>query len=480
MYERHFNLRERPFSLSPDPAYLYPSPGHQEALSYIRYGIEGHAGFVVLTGEIGSGKTTLLQTALRDLDQHTSVSRLVNTMLDARELLEAILLDFGLDPGHGRSKPYLLHDLARFLVDQRTAGRLALLVVDEAQNLNPLALEELRMISNLETEKSKLIQILLVGQPSLRDLLAEPALEQLRQRVTVNYHLQPLDSAETAAYINHRLRRAALGTPLEFSRDVTHLIHRYSQGVPRKINVIADAVLVFGYGEDRRTIDVDLTNIVLNELETTGVLAPPVRANVPRADLLPALAAREREFAARTAALAEREDRIAEQQRALLRERWVARGHAASGPSTLNAEQLGERGARMTRRDDPEYRDYFNAEQRHPTAGYSPRPFQRGDGEEGRAVREVVLDQRGQATTGPRDESPAPPARLATEVGRSERRAAWPPAYLAPRPLTAAGHGSIPASAAALRGADPYYRAAPETTNTGSLWRRIIRGLLGD
>jgi general secretion pathway protein A len=461
MYERYFNLRERPFSLSPDPAYLYPSRVHQEALGYIRYGIEGHAGFVVLTGEIGSGKTTLLQTVLRDLDQHTSVARLVNTMLDARELLEAILLDFGLDPGHGRSKPYLLHDLARFLVDQRTAGRLALLVVDEAQNLNPLALEELRMISNLETEKSKLIQILLVGQPSLRDLLAEPALEQLRQRVTVNYHLQPLDSAETAAYVNHRLRRAALGTPLEFSRDVTQLIHLYSQGVPRKINVIADAVLVFGYGENRRTIDVDLTNMVLSELEATGVWAPPVQASVPPADSLPALAAREREFAARTAALAEREDRIAEQQRALLRERWVARGHAASGPSTLNENQLGGRGARMIGRDDRD-RDYFKEEQRHQTAGFSPPLFQRGAGEEGRTARKVVLDQR-----------------PATEVGSSERRASWPPpAYLAPRELAAAAPGSIPASA--FRGADPYYRAAPETTGSGSLWRRIRRGLLGD
>jgi hypothetical protein len=168
--------------------------------------------------------------------------------------------------------------------------------------------------------------------------------------------------------------------------------------------VIADAMLVFGYGEDRRTIDVDLTNIVLSELETTGVLAPPVRANVPSADLLPALAAREREFAARTAALAEREDRIAEQQRALLRERWLARGHAASGPPTLNADQLAERGARMRRRDDPEYRDYVRVEQRHRPLG--PAPFQRGDGR--RACPQVFLIS-GQAT-GRLDESPAPPA----------------------------------------------------------------------
>ena len=203
MYERFYNLRERPFSLSPDPDYLYPSRVHQEALSYLRYGIEGHAGFIIITGEIGSGKTTLLQAALRGLDRQTSVSRLVNTMLDARELIEAVMLDFGLEPGQGRSKPHLLRDLARYLVEQRTAGRLALLVIDEAQNLNPSALEEVRMIYNLETEKSKLLQIVLIGQPNLRDVLARPELEQLRQRVTVRYHLQALDSDETHAYVNH-------------------------------------------------------------------------------------------------------------------------------------------------------------------------------------------------------------------------------------------------------------------------------------
>jgi putative secretion ATPase (PEP-CTERM system associated) len=274
MYERFHNLRERPFSLTPDPDYLYPSRVHREALSYLRYGIEGRAGFIVITGEIGSGKTTLLQTTLRSLDHQTSVARLVNTMLDSRELLEAMLLDFGIDPGHGRSKPHLLRDLASYLVAQRSAGRLALLVIDEAQNLSFSALEEIRMLSNLETEKSKLIQIALVGQPSLRDLLARPELEQLRQRVTVSYHLQALDAAETAAYINHRLRRAAIGAPLEFNRDVTDLIHGYSMGVPRKINVIADAVLLFAYGEEQHTITRSLTYEVLDELEGTGVLPP--------------------------------------------------------------------------------------------------------------------------------------------------------------------------------------------------------------
>jgi len=273
MYERFYELRERPFALSPDPDYLYPSRVHREALDYLRYGLESHAGFVVITGEIGSGKTTLLQTLLRGLDGQTTVGRIVNTMLEPRELIETIMIDFGLDPA-GRGKPLLLRDLAQYLVDQRLAGRMVLLVIDEAQNLSVQALEELRMLSNLETEKSKLLQIVLVGQPNLRDKLAAPELEQLRQRITVSYHLTPIDPDETENYINHRLRRAALGAPLEFPRAVTDIVHLRSRGVPRIINVICDATLVFGYAEERRQIERSLMDDVLSELETTGILPP--------------------------------------------------------------------------------------------------------------------------------------------------------------------------------------------------------------
>jgi putative secretion ATPase (PEP-CTERM system associated) len=291
MYERFYDLRERPFALSPDPDYLYPSRVHREALDYLRYGLESHAGFVAITGEIGSGKTTLLQTLLRGLDGQTTVGRIVNTMLEPRELLETIMIDFGLDPG-GRSKPLLLRDLAQYLVDQRLAGRLVLLVIDEAQNLSLGALEELRMLSNLETEKSKLLQIIMVGQPNLRDKLSSPELEQLRQRITVSYHLAPLDADETANYINHRLRRASIGAPLEFARDVTDLIHARSRGVPRVTNVICDAALVFGYAEERRQIDIGLMRDVVAELEMTGVL--PVRATeTTTATVTQALAAAE-------------------------------------------------------------------------------------------------------------------------------------------------------------------------------------------
>lgn len=370
MYERFYNLRERPFALSPDPAYLYLSRVHGEALDAIRYGVESRAGFIVVTGEIGSGKTTLLQTLLQRLDDRTVVARVVNTTLDPRELLETIMLDFGLDTT-GKSKPALLRDLGQFLVQQRTEGRRPLLVIDEAQNLSAQALEEVRLLSNLETEKSKLLQILLAGQPNLRDAIASPELEQFRQRVAVSYHLTALDASETAAYINYRLERAAAGVPPRFPPDAAALVYRRSRGVPRIINVICDAALVFGYAEERREIDVALIQDVLVELETTGILpeehaagvsrtvaaaprpaastsssagAEPAQAVILPAYLQePALARAAEEAAARTAALNAREQAIAQRERELAEQRRVLaeeyrllrtqRLHAAARPS---------------------------------------------------------------------------------------------------------------------------------------------------
>jgi putative secretion ATPase (PEP-CTERM system associated) len=341
MYERFYQLRERPFALSPDPEYLYRSRVHQEALDYLRYGLESQAGFIVITGEIGSGKTTLLQALLRNVDGDTTVARIVNTMLEPRELIETIMIDVGLDPA-GKSKPLMLRDLSQYLVDQRLAGRNVLVVIDEAQNLSLGALEELRMLSNLETEKSKLLQIVLVGQPDLRDKLAAPELEQLRQRITVSYHLTPLDAEEAGAYINHRLRRAALGPALEFPREATTLIHARSRGVPRIINVICDAALVFGYAEERRTFDAATIAEVLTELEATGVLpredragqpavAVPAPAPAPSPAAAPAPGALRAEpvrpapavSAAATAVLDERERAVQQRERELAEQRRI-------------------------------------------------------------------------------------------------------------------------------------------------------------
>ncbi len=292
MYETFYHLRERPFALTPDPDYLYLSRGHREALGYLRLGIESSAGFVVVTGEVGSGKTTLLQTLLRTLDRQAAVARLVNTLLEPRELLEAILIDFGVTPAT-TSKPAMVRDLARVLVSQRAKGQRVLVVIDEAQNLSYGALEELRMLSNLETEKSKLMQIILVGQPELRERLLAPDLEQLRQRVTVRYHLEALDARETGQYINHRLRHAAVDKPLTFGREITDAIHDRSGGIPRMINVICDAALLAGYSEDRHRITSALVTSVFRELEQHGLLGSrsPGRRPWARAAVAPEWAA---------------------------------------------------------------------------------------------------------------------------------------------------------------------------------------------
>ncbi len=347
MYERFYQLRERPFALSPDPDYLYPSRVHREALDYLRYGLESHAGFVVITGEIGSGKTTLLQTLLRGLDSQTTVGRIVNTILEPRELIETIMIDFGLE-AQGRSKPLMLRDLAQYLVDQRLAGRMVLLVIDEAQNLSLGALEELRMLSNLETEKSKLMQIVLVGQPNLREKLGAPELEQLRQRITVSYHLLPLDAGETANYINHRLRRAALGAPLEFLREVTDVIHARSRGVPRIINVICDAALVFGYAEERHVIDSTLIDDVLSELEMTGVL--PQEREATEAPPPPAVTERRPEpaFAGALVAAAAPSARQEDLRRAELATQDLRRAELATRAAM---EQAAQRAAEIDQRE---------------------------------------------------------------------------------------------------------------------------------
>jgi type II secretory pathway predicted ATPase ExeA len=328
---------------------------HQEALGYLRYGLESQAGFVVVTGEIGSGKTTLLQTLLRNLDSQTTVGRIVNTILEPRELLETILIDFGLDPA-GRSKPLLLRDLAQYLVDQRLAGRLVLLVIDEAQNLSLAALEELRMLSNLETEKSKLLQIVLVGQPNLREKMSEPELEQLRQRITVSYHLPPLDAEETWNYVNHRLRRAALGAPLEFPRDATDLVHSRSRGVPRLINVICDAALVFGYAEERRQIDRSLIADVLTELEATGVLPRVALDSAPAtsapaavaASAMPVAAGAEHATPAAAQALAAAP---AGQGRVLDARHWPPSSYRSAGEDPSRAAALDQREQALKQRE---------------------------------------------------------------------------------------------------------------------------------
>jgi general secretion pathway protein A len=268
MYEAFYGLSEPPFRLTPDPHYLYLSTHHREALGHLLFGIREGTGFIAVTGDIGTGKTTLLRALLRDLEANTTVGYIFNPALSDLELLQTVNSEFSL-PATSTSKKELVDELNRFLVAQKLAGKRVVVIVDEAQNLPPATLEQLRLLSNLETETTKLLQIVLVGQPELKQLLGRPELAQLNQRITVRWHLEPLDRAETARYIAHRLRIAGgPGTGDIFSPAALRLLYRYSGGVPRLINIAAHRALLAGYTREQRTISGPLARHVIAELRT--------------------------------------------------------------------------------------------------------------------------------------------------------------------------------------------------------------------
>ncbi len=266
MYEAFYGLDDNPFRLTPDPHYLFLSANHQEALGHLLFGVSEGNGVVVLTGEIGAGKTTLLRTLINDFDEHTTVAYIFNPALSSVELLQSINADLGL-PADSPSKKYLTDDLNRFLLDQQAAGRRVVVIVDEAQDLEPSVLEQLRLLSNLETEREKLLHIILVGQPELRDMLAQSGLAQLDQRVTLRWHLGPLDAEETAAYVRHRLRIAgAERETLLFPARGLRQVHRFSHGVPRLINTLCHRALLIGYTQEETCISPQIVRQAAREL----------------------------------------------------------------------------------------------------------------------------------------------------------------------------------------------------------------------
>ncbi|NOY52568.1 MAG: AAA family ATPase [Deltaproteobacteria bacterium] len=274
MYTAFYGFKEKPFKLVPDPRFLYMSEAHKTALSHLQYGIEDRNGFVVITGEVGSGKTLLLRVLMNSLPASTQVARVINTNFNAQELLEHVLNEFGVEVESRKTKPQLLSMLTRVLLTAFAEKKEAILVIDEAQNLSINALEELRMISNLETNTEKLVQIVMVGQPQLRHKLNLPILEQLKQRITVQYHLGPLNEQECAGYVNHRLKVAG-GAPMDlFAPEALKLIYDYAGGIPRLINVISDAALRLGYVEGTKRLDEKLLHSVMEELQEIGDGAP--------------------------------------------------------------------------------------------------------------------------------------------------------------------------------------------------------------
>jgi len=265
MYTQFYGLREKPFSLSPDPRYLFLADSHREALAHLLYGIEQGEGFIAITGEVGTGKTTLCRTLLQRIEPGTEVAFIFNPQLSALELLQAISAELDLETGD-RTRRELTDQLNRFLLTKREEDHRVLLIIDEAQNLAPDALEQVRLLSNLETNTAKLIQIILIGQPELDAILAQPSLRQLCQRISVRWRLAPLSTNETRDYIRHRLRIAA-GAPRDlFTELALREIHRRSQGIPRIINLLCDRALLAGYAASAKAIGLGLVTQTQKEL----------------------------------------------------------------------------------------------------------------------------------------------------------------------------------------------------------------------
>jgi general secretion pathway protein A len=254
VYLDFYGLREKPFNATPDPKFLYMSPGHREALAQLLYGVRENKGFMVLTGDIGTGKTLLLHTLRQRLDGNAAVSYVFNSTLPFDEILEYVLEDFGISKS-GESRAQRLAALYNFLIERRRAGQITVLIIDEAQNLEPVTLEQVRLLSNFETPTEKLLQIILAGQLELRTKLQLPELRQLKQRIGLSCSIPPLTLSETGDYIHARLRIAGTRDLGLFMPAALTRIAAYTEGVPRLMNILCDHCLVFGYADHKRRID---------------------------------------------------------------------------------------------------------------------------------------------------------------------------------------------------------------------------------
>ncbi|MEO6236755.1 MAG: AAA family ATPase [Vicinamibacterales bacterium] len=275
MYEEYYGFTEKPFSLTPDPKYLYKSASHANAFELLQYAIRRREGFVVITGDIGTGKTTLCRAILEQVDRKTFTALVLNPFLSEEDLLRLVLQEFGVvsrdEIKRGRligvSKQELIETLNEFLLSLQSLHAQALLIIDEAQNLPLQVLEQIRILSNLETEKEKLLQIILVGQSNLKDLLRRPELRQLDQRVSIRYDLKPLTPDETSAYVQHRLSVAGGGAAVSFAPRALGRLHRHTAGIPRLINLLCDRALLSGYSAHTNKIVADYVDSAAESLE---------------------------------------------------------------------------------------------------------------------------------------------------------------------------------------------------------------------
>ncbi len=294
MYEQFYGLSDKPFRLRPDPHFFFGSKGHKRAMAYLEYGLSHGEGFIVVTGEVGAGKTTLVRNLFNQLPSEQIVAaHIVNTALDADDTLRTVVAAFGL-PYEGASKTAMLNRLEEFLRACDQSGRRALLVVDEAQNLTPRAVEELRMLSNFQTDEKSLLQTFLLGQPEFRTTLHSAGMQQLRQRVTASYHLGPMDAPETQLYIEHRLHTVGWNNDPAFSPAAHAAIYEYAGGIPRKVNSLCDRLMLMGYLEELHSFSEDDVNEVIRDiaqeyqLPEGTVMPEPALASAPQADAAPA------------------------------------------------------------------------------------------------------------------------------------------------------------------------------------------------
>ena len=277
MYEKFYGFRGKPFSLLPDPEFLYLSKKHQMALTLLEYGLMNQASFSVITGDIGTGKTTLIRQLLNQMERDMVVGLISNTHPSFGDLLQWILLAFNLEC-HSKEKVDMYKTFMDFLIKQYAANRRSILIIDEAQNMSPQALEELRMLSNVNSDKDQVLQVILAGQPGLRDNLRDPRLEQFAQRIAVDYNLTPLNAEETREYIRHRLSVAG-GSPDMFDDEACEAVFRYSGGIPRLVNLLCDTALVYGYAEQVPRIGAQTIEDVARDKQQSRIL--PLRQQVP-------------------------------------------------------------------------------------------------------------------------------------------------------------------------------------------------------
>ena len=270
VYQDFFGFSEKPFDLTPDPKYLYLSPKHKEVLAHLVYGLQENNGFLKIVGEVGTGKTMICRSFLRELRADFNIAYIFNPCINELELLQTINTELGI-PGKSKSKKKLVDVLNVFLLEERSKGHRVVVIIDEAQDLQPNVLEQLRLLSNLETDTEKLIQIVLIGQPELDKVLAKDGLRQLRQRITIKWELLPLNLEETRGYIQHRLNIALGKGKVRFSRPAVEMVFRYSRGIPRMINVVSDRTLLIAFTQSTKKIT---PKIVKSAVSDIGELVP--------------------------------------------------------------------------------------------------------------------------------------------------------------------------------------------------------------